>query len=60
MFLLEEGDDDDDDDDGMIDSPAGEEEGMVADCNAALTHWTVCPNNSRSDRLFMLLLGGTV
>ncbi len=33
---------------------------MVADCNAALTHRTVCPNNSRSDRLFMLLLGGTV
>ena len=55
---MEEGDDDDDD--GMVDSLAGEEEGMVADCNAALTHWTVCPNNSRSDRLFMLLLGGTV
>ena len=33
---------------------------MVADCNAALTHCTVCPSSSRSDRLFMLLLGGTV
>ena len=33
---------------------------LVDDCKAALTHWTVCPSNSRSDRLFMLLLGGTV